>query len=175
MPFGYSEKCQRKANYCFCEVKTKALLNFMDSRFLCFFYEWNINVRQSWVYAAVNVKGGACQWEPLGHFQLANFHDCCSPESTKNVPPSKQNSSLCLGDPDFWYVTLWLTSNHKVVIPFHPSTIFHLTLFVFICRNKTVLLLYMWKHCIPEGFAGSINHWNGSIVISSLHRIRQAL
>jgi len=64
----------------------------------------------------------------------------------------------------------------KVVIPFHPSAIFRPTPFVFHLEKQNCSPFFLlWKHGIPEGFVGSINHCNSCTVITWTHCIRHAL
>lgn len=93
----------------------------------------------------------------------------------KNMLPLKQSACSNMGVPDFWNATLWLTQNHKRSDPFLFLSSFPSS---YICfsfgETKLFTLFILWKHGIPEGFAGSINHWNGCIVITSTHHVRPA-
>lgn len=65
---------------------------------------------------AVNVGGTfASEAFLTGHFPQLQQH-----RQHNNVLPSKRNARSTVGDPDSWYVTLWLTCNHKTSDPF-PS------------------------------------------------------
>lgn len=105
-----------------------------------------------------------------GQFQWWQQWQC------RNVLPLKQNVCSTVGYPDSWYVTLWLTWNHKSSDPFPFLCNFPSSSICFsFAETKVFTLLFLWKHGIPEGFVGSINHENGSIVITSTLRIRPAL
>lgn len=92
---------------------------------------------------------------------------------------SKQNARSTVGDPDSWYVTLWLTWNHKSSDHFPSLYNFSIQLHLFFIWRNTIVHPFFFFFCknmaSQKALRGSINHWNGSIVITSTHRIRPAL
>lgn len=110
-------------------------------------------------------RGGICLREPLEHFHLAAFHDCGNTDSTKMC--CRRNKMLV----PLWGILIsgmWPCGRHgatKVVIPFHPATVFHWAPFVFHLQKQNCSPFSFCEN-IPEAFARRISHWNGSIVMT---------
>lgn len=130
----------------------------------------------SLVCGRTSAEGGICHCAAAEAFLTGQFSWLWQHWRHQNALLLKQNARSTVGDPDFWNATLWLTWNHKSNdrFPSHynfpPSSI----CFSFE-ETKRFTLFPLWKHSIPEGIAGSINHWHGCIVITSTHCIRPAL
>lgn len=76
----------------------------------------------------------------------------------RNVLPLKEKVCSTVGYPDSWYVTLWLTRNHRSSDSFPSLCNFPSSAICFsFAETKLFTLLFLWKHGIPEGLVGSIN------------------
>lgn len=179
MSLGHSGKCQ--SSVCCCDyvfdpfsyhaIGHVKIVTFLYSlhwfRLFFFFISWggNVEISQNCVLMSARVSEFASwsHWSILtGQFQWWQQWQ------HQNVLPLKQNGCSTVGYPDSWYATLWLTWNHKSSDPFPFLCNFPSSSICFsFAETKLFTLLFLWKHGIPEGFVGSINHQNGCIVITT--------
>lgn len=114
-----------------------------------------INIAKLHVNVSTNDR--TCQWESLRHFNRPI--SVMATMTAPNCAAIEKNVCSTVGYPDSWYVTLWLTWNHKSSDPFPFLCNFPSSSICFsFAEIKLFTLLFLWKHGIPEGFVRSINH-----------------
>lgn len=109
-------------------------------------------------------------------FQLANFHDCGNSDSSEMC--CRRYKTLV---PPWGFLIsgmrpCGLTRNRKSSDPYPFAGSFPPDPICFsFGETKLFTLFLLWKQGIPEGIAGSINHLNGRVLITSTRCIQPAL